>query len=86
MKLVPGVTWQGGYFLLESSQMESFTIDECKVHATASHSPACDMPVPGYPGAGKGLPLKFERFNKHGDGLQALYSVGNFFFQPKDKC
>jgi hypothetical protein len=86
MKMLPGVTWQGGYFLLESSQMASFTINECKMYVRTSPSRACAMPVPGYPGAGKGLPLKFERFNKRGDGLQALYSVGNFFFQPKDKC
>uniref|UniRef100_A0ACD5TEL0 Uncharacterized protein n=1 Tax=Avena sativa TaxID=4498 RepID=A0ACD5TEL0_AVESA len=88
MKLVPGVTWAGGYFLIESAQMASFTIDECKVYATAANSPACGVPMPGEPGAGKGLPLKFERFEKRGDGLQALYSAGNFFFQPMhaNKC
>ncbi|KAM0875945.1 hypothetical protein ACQ4PT_036481 [Festuca glaucescens] len=82
-KLVPGVTWQGGYFLIESSQLTSFTIDECKLYVTASHSPLCDLPVPESPGAGKGLKLKFERFDKRADGLQALYSAGNFFFQPE---
>jgi hypothetical protein len=63
--------------------MVSFTINKCKVYVMASHSPACDMPVAGYPGAGKGLPLKFKRFNKHSNGLQALYSISNFFFRPK---
>lgn len=88
MKSVPGVTWKGGYFLILSSQMAAFTINECKVYVKTSPSAACDVPVPGYPGARKGLPLKFERFVKRGDGLQALYSVGNFFFQPKyaNKC
>ena len=88
MKSVKGMSGQGGYFLIESSQMAAFTIDECKVYVTASPSSVCGVAVPGYPGAGKGMPLKFERFLKLGDGLRALYSVGNFFFQPKyaNKC
>ena len=88
MKLVAGVSGQSGYFLIESSQMAAFTIDECKVYVPVSPSQACGMAVPEYQGAGKGLPLKFERFVKRADGLLALYSVGNFFFQPKyaNKC
>ncbi|CAM0954401.1 unnamed protein product [Alopecurus aequalis] len=88
MKSVKGVTGQGGYFLVESEQLAAFTIDECQVYVPVSPSRACGLAVPGYPGAGKGLPLKFDSFLKRGDGLRALYSVGNFFFQPKyaNKC
>uniref|UniRef100_M8BQR1 Uncharacterized protein n=1 Tax=Aegilops tauschii TaxID=37682 RepID=M8BQR1_AEGTA len=40
------------------------------------------------PTVGEGLPLKFEFFIKRDDGLQVLYSVGNFSFRPRDpsKC
>ncbi|KAF6997029.1 hypothetical protein CFC21_013290 [Triticum aestivum] len=86
LKRVGGVTGQGGYFIIQSSQMASFTSKECKVYVESSSSAVCSLA--DQPAAGKGLPLKFESFVKQGDGLQALYSVGNFMFRPSDpnKC
>ncbi|KAM3405592.1 hypothetical protein ACQJBY_008220 [Aegilops geniculata] len=86
LKRVSGVTGQGGYFIIQSSQMASFTSKECKVYVESSSSAVCGLA--DQPAAGKGLPLKFESFVKQGDGLQALYSVGNFMFRPSDpnKC
>ncbi|XP_037455800.1 non-classical arabinogalactan protein 31-like [Triticum dicoccoides] len=86
LKKVQGASGQGGYFVIQSAQMASFTNDECKVYAESSSSTACGLV--DEPAAGEGLPLKFDSFVKHGDGLQALYSVGNFFFRPSNpnKC
>ncbi|KAF6997030.1 hypothetical protein CFC21_013291 [Triticum aestivum] len=86
LKKLPGTSGQGGYFVIQSAHMASFTNDECKVYVESSASTACGLV--DEPAAGEGLPLKFDSFVKHGDGLQALYSVGNIFFRPSNpnKC
>ncbi|XP_044359258.1 non-classical arabinogalactan protein 31-like [Triticum aestivum] len=82
LKKLPGASGQGGYFTIQSAHMASFTNDECKVYVESSSSTACDLA--DEPAAGEGLPLKFKTFVQRGDGLQALYSFGNFFFRPSD--
>ncbi|XP_040380322.1 pistil-specific extensin-like protein [Oryza brachyantha] len=81
---IRAVAGSGGYFRIETSQLTSFTSQECKVYVPRSPSPACVVPGDGR----RGLPLKFELFVKRDNGLQGLYSVGNFIFSPKypNKC
>ncbi|KAF0924253.1 hypothetical protein E2562_009961 [Oryza meyeriana var. granulata] len=81
---IRGVAGRSGYFLIETSQLTSFTSQECKVYVPRSPSPACVVPGHGR----RGLLLKFEEFVKRANGLQGLYSVGNFMFSPKypNKC
>uniref|UniRef100_A0A0D9WIY9 Uncharacterized protein n=1 Tax=Leersia perrieri TaxID=77586 RepID=A0A0D9WIY9_9ORYZ len=81
---IRGVTGSGGYFRIETSQLTSFTSQECKVYVPSSPSRACAVAGHGR----RGLPLKFEEFVKRDNGLLGLYSVGNFIFSPKypNKC
>uniref|UniRef100_A0A0D3GA37 Uncharacterized protein n=1 Tax=Oryza barthii TaxID=65489 RepID=A0A0D3GA37_9ORYZ len=81
---IRGVAGSGGYFRIETSQLTSFTSQECRVYVPRSPSRACAVPGHGR----RGLPLKFEEFVKRDNGLQGLYSVGNFVFSPKypNKC
>ncbi|KQK05238.1 uncharacterized protein LOC100838992 [Brachypodium distachyon] len=84
---VRGVAGKGGYFLIQSAKMASFTSSDCRVVVRASPKRACGAAE--FPAADlEGLPLKFERFLTLGDGIQALYSVGNFLFRPNSpgKC
>ncbi|XP_062181365.1 non-classical arabinogalactan protein 31-like [Phragmites australis] len=81
-----GVTGPSGYFLIQTSQVASFTSQQCLVYVPRSPVRACG--VPDYPSRRRGMPLKFEEFVKRDDGLMGLYSVGNRLFRPMhpNKC
>ncbi|KAL5231841.1 hypothetical protein ABZP36_030617 [Zizania latifolia] len=81
---IRGTTGRSGYFLIETAQLTSFTSQECRVYVPRSPSRACGVPANGR----RGLPLKFQEFVKLANGLQGLYSVGNFMFRPQSptKC
>lgn len=82
-----GQSGAGGYFLIQTAQQASaFTSRQCRVYVPRSPVPACG--VPAYPSGRRGLPLKFQEFVKRDNGLQAMYSVGNRIFRPKNprKC
>ncbi|KAL6851736.1 hypothetical protein ACP4OV_020300 [Aristida adscensionis] len=79
-----GVSGPGGYFLIQTSQVASFTSQQCRVYVPRSPVPACGVPY--LPRGNRGMQLKFEEFAKRDNGLQGLYSVGNRLFRPKYKC
>ncbi|KAL6620577.1 hypothetical protein ACP70R_035716 [Stipagrostis hirtigluma subsp. patula] len=79
-----GVSGPGGYFLIQTSQVASFTSQQCRVYVPRSPVAACGEPY--LPRGNRGMRLKFEEFVKRGNGLQGLYSVGNRLFRPKSRC
>uniref|UniRef100_A0A0D9V563 Non-classical arabinogalactan protein 30 n=1 Tax=Leersia perrieri TaxID=77586 RepID=A0A0D9V563_9ORYZ len=83
-----GETDARGHFLIQTgAQVAAFTSKDCRVYVPRSPAPrACGVAL--QPGRKKGSPLKFRRFVALPDGLQGLYSAGNFVFGPQDpkKC
>ncbi|XP_037409888.1 non-classical arabinogalactan protein 30-like [Triticum dicoccoides] len=82
-----GATDGRGYFQIQTAQQSApFTSKNCKVYVLGSPVRACGVPVK--PRGNKGSPLKFRKFVTLPDGLQALYTAGDFVFGPKKpgKC
>ncbi|KAE8810202.1 non-classical arabinogalactan protein 30-like [Hordeum vulgare] len=84
-----GATDERGYFQIQTAQQSApFTSKDCKVYVLGSPARACGVPVKPRGNDDKGSPLKFRKFVTLPDGLQAVYTAGDFVFGPKKpgKC
>ncbi|KAE8810296.1 hypothetical protein D1007_13026 [Hordeum vulgare] len=83
-----GATDARGYFMIETAeQAVPFASKDCVVYVPRSpRRGACGVAV--LPRRNQGSPLRFREYVTRPDGLQALYTAGNFVFGPRDpaKC
>ncbi|KAJ3695111.1 hypothetical protein LUZ60_000488 [Juncus effusus] len=78
---LPVTTNNSGYFLLETSQLTSFTSNKCRVYVPKSPLRNCNVPL--YPPRKGSNSLKFSKALKLKNGIEYLYSGGSFVFGPK---
>jgi hypothetical protein len=83
-----GTTDARGYFMIQTAeQAVPFGSDDCVVYVPRSpRRGSCGVAV--MPRRNTGSPLRFREYVTRPDGLQALYTAGNFVFRPRDpkKC
>jgi hypothetical protein len=83
-----GTTDARGYFMIQTAeQVVPFASKDCVVYVPNSPRRAtCGVAV--IPRRNKGSPLRFRDYVTRPDGLQAVYTAGNFVFGPRDprKC